>query len=189
MKPAIFLDRDGTIIKDKGNLGDPEQVEFYHYTFDCLRLLQTRFLLFIITNQPGISKGIISQKQVETVNSYIQSVLKEEGIEIKAIYCCPHQKSENCECRKPKTHFIEQAQKEFSLDLLNSFVIGDHPGDTELAINSGANGIYLLTGHGKKHVKELSDSLKKKTTIKRNLEFATKTILNNRLPGTFHTTK
>ena len=177
MKPAIFLDRDGTIIKDKGNISDTRQVEFYHYTFECLRQLQRNYLLFIITNQPGIAKGVVLHEQVEKVNLFVQDFLKVEGVEIKAIYCCPHQKGDNCECRKPKTYFLEKAQKEYSLDLKNSYVIGDHPSDIELAIYSEANGIYLLTGHGRKHYKELSEHLKDKVIIMRNLEFATKKII------------
>lgn len=179
MKPAIFLDRDGTIIKDKGNISDSKQVEFYHYTFDCLRQLQKKYLLFIITNQRGIAKGVVSKEQVEKVNLFVQNVLKQEGIEIKTIYCCPHQKSDNCNCRKPKTFFLEKAQKEFSLDIKNSYVIGDHPGDIELAINSAGNGVYLLTGHGRKHYKELSEAIKDKVKIMQNLKFATKEILNS----------
>jgi D-glycero-D-manno-heptose 1,7-bisphosphate phosphatase len=183
MKPAIFLDRDGTIIKDKGTLSDTKQVQFYHYTFDCLRQLQSKYLLFIITNQPGIAKGIVRQEQVEKVNLFVKNILKNEGVEIKAIYCCPHQKSDNCECRKPKTYFLEKAQKEYSLDLKNSYVIGDHPADVELAINSEANGIFVLTGHGRKHYKELSEYLKAKVRVMRNIEFATKEILKHGLTG------
>jgi len=184
MKPAIFLDRDGTIIKDKGNIGDTKQIEFYNYTFDCLRKLQEKYLLFIITNQPGIAKGIVRHEQVEQVNLFVLNILKDEGVEIKAIYCCPHQKSDNCECRKPKTYFVEKAQKEYLLNLKNSYVIGDHPSDAELAINTEANGIYVLTGHGRKHYNELIEHLKGNTMIKRNLEFATKEILNQILTGT-----
>ncbi len=178
MKSAVFLDRDGTIIKDKGNIGDFNQVEFYRYTFDCLRQLQKKYLLFIITNQPGIAKGIISRKQVDEVNLFIINTLKRERIKINALYCCPHQKNDNCNCRKPKTYFLEKAQKEFSLDLNKSYVIGDHPSDVELAINLSANGIYVLTGHGKKHHKELTNNIKASAVIKQNLEFATRVILN-----------
>jgi len=93
--------------------------------------------LFIITNQPGISKGIVTAEQVNRVNSYIQSVLKAEGVELSGIYVCPHQESEGCRCRKPGTYFPEKTKKEYSLDLNSSFVIGDHPGDAELAIRAG----------------------------------------------------
>lgn len=177
MKPAIFLDRDGTIIKDKGNIGDIKQVEFYSYTFDCLRQLQELYMLFIITNQPGIAQGFVIQEQVDKVNSFVRNILKEEGIEISDIYCCPHQKSDDCECRKPKTYFIEIAQREYSIDLKNSYVIGDHPSDIELAINSEAKGIYVMTGHGSKHYKDLSEYPKGKVKVTRSLRFATEYIL------------
>lgn len=178
MKPAIFLDRDGTIIRDKGNIRNVLQIEFYPYTFECLRQLQKKYVLFIITNQPGISKGAIQEEELITVHSFIQTKLKDAGIDIKAIYSCPHQKSDNCMCRKPKTYFLEKAQKEFSIDLKKSFVIGDHPSDVELALNTESKGIYVLSGHGRKHYKELSAIHKSKILIKKNLKFATKAILS-----------
>jgi D,D-heptose 1,7-bisphosphate phosphatase len=177
MKPAIFLDRDGTIINDKGTIGDIKQVEFYPYTFDCLRQLQKTYLLFIATNQPGIAQGIILEEQVEKVNLFIQDVLKNQGIKIQEIYFCPHQKSDNCECRKPKKYFLEKAKKEYLLDMRNSYMVGDHQSDAELAINSGAKGIFVLTGHGRSHYKDLSEHVKGQAIIKLNLEFATKEIL------------
>lgn len=175
MTSAIFLDRDGTIIKDNGHIGDIKQVEFYPYTFECLRNLQDKYSLFIITNQPGIAKGIIKKQQVENVNSYIYEILIAEGIKINEIYYCPHQQNDNCKCRKPKTYFLIKAQKKYSLNLKKSFVIGDHPSDVQLAINSGATGIYILKGHGKKHYSELSQ-LSTKIIVKQNLKSATKFI-------------
>ena len=75
MKPAVFLDRDGTIIKDRGYLGHIHQVEFYPFTFECLRQLQEKYLLFIVTNQSGIAKGVVTHQHVDSVNSNIVSEL------------------------------------------------------------------------------------------------------------------
>lgn len=177
MKPAIFLDRDGTIIKDKGHIGSINQVEFYHFTFESLRQLQKNYLLFIITNQPGISQGILKKEEVENIHNFIEIILKEEKIKIQKIYYCPHQKNEDCRCRKPKTYFIKKAKKEFSIDLINSYVIGDHLSDVELAINSKAKGIYLLTGHGRKHLKDIPQSTREKIKVCRNLKYASELII------------
>lgn len=157
MKPAVFLDRDGTIIKDKGYIGQINKVEFYPFTLDCLKQLQKKFLLFIVTNQSGIAKGIVTAKQVDEVNNFILNKLKSEGINISALYSCPHHRNDNCKCHKPKTLFAELASKDFDIDLKNSFMIGDHPADVEFALNIGAKGIYVLTGHGKKHYTEIKN--------------------------------
>jgi len=155
MKPAVFLDRDGTIIKDNGYIGQINKVEFYPFTFDCLKQLQKKFLLFIVTNQSGIAKGIVTSKQVDEVNDFILNKLKSEGINISALYSCPHHRNDNCKCHKPKTMFAELASKDFEIDLKKSYMIGDHPADVEFALNIGAKGIYVLTGHGKKHYAEI----------------------------------
>ena len=179
MKKAIFLDRDGTIIKDKGHINDVNDVSFYDYTFDCLRKLQKNFLLFIITNQPGVSKGLITIDNLKEIHKYILRKMSENGIEIKEIYCCIHKKEDKCLCRKPNTFFIDSATDKYSVDIKNSYVIGDHPSDVQLAINSNTKGIFLLTGHGQKHYHELTSSIKQKIEICRNLRFATRTILKN----------
>lgn len=178
MTRAIFLDRDGTIIKDNGYIGKVDDVKFYHYTFDCLRQLQKKFLLFIVTNQSGISKGLINQDSVDKIHSYISQKMNDNGIEIKEIYCCPHTNEDKCLCKKPRPLFIDKAKSEYSIDILNSYVIGDHPSDIELALNVQANGIYLLTGHGRRHYYELNRDTGHKIKIRHNLAFATKTILN-----------
>jgi histidinol phosphatase-like enzyme len=73
LHPAIFLDRDGTIIEDKGYIDNTSNVKFFHYTFEALELLQNHFLLFIITNQSGISQGLISETAVQEVNRFISN--------------------------------------------------------------------------------------------------------------------
>lgn len=153
--PAIFLDRDGTIIEDKGYIGNPSSVEFYSYTFEALDLLQNHFLLFVITNQSGISKGFIAEDEVQEVNRYITDTLKTNGITIFDTFYCPHKNEDNCRCKKPKPYFINKAAQLYNVDLSKSFIIGDHPSDIECGINAGVTPIYLLSGHGSKHRDEL----------------------------------
>lgn len=152
--PAVFLDRDGTLIDDAGFLRDVSQVEFYPQSFAALRRLND-FLLFIVTNQSGIAKGHINTEEARTVNDYVVRRFAEEGSSIRAVYCCPHQRSDGCECMKPNPYFLRIAADEFEIDLARSFVVGDHPSDVELAHAVGAKGIYVLTGHGHKHRAEL----------------------------------
>jgi len=152
---AVFLDRDGTIIKDKGFLADKRDVEFYSFTLRALKLLQQRFKLFIVTNQSGVAKGIINIEDVETVNSYITARLSENDIRIDDVYYCPHKNEDLCNCKKPGIYFFELAVKNHGVIAEASFVIGDHPSDILFARNAGATGIFLLTGHGRSHLKEI----------------------------------
>jgi len=153
-KPAIFLDRDGTLIEDAGFLRDVAQVDFYPQTFSALRRLAD-FALFIVTNQSGIAKGQIRIEEARAVNDYVVRRLAEAGTSIQAVYCCPHQRTDGCECMKPSSYFLRVAERDHEIDLTRSFVVGDHPSDVELAHAVGAKGIYVLTGHGMKHRAEL----------------------------------
>ncbi|MBA2881350.1 histidinol-phosphate phosphatase family protein [Desulfosalsimonas propionicica] len=155
-RPAVFLDRDGTIIEDRGHLSRPSQVIFFTETVSALRRLNELFDLFIVTNQSGVAKGLLTMDDVGCVNGHVVSYLAECGIRITDIYVCPHDSSDNCECIKPKPYFLKKAEKEHGIDLSRSFAIGDHPHDVAFAENAGAHGIYVLTGHGMKHRHELS---------------------------------
>ena len=184
MNRAVFLDRDGTIIKDRGHINNIKDIVFYNYTFDCLKELQKKFLLFIITNQPGVAKGLIKVESLDIIHNSILNTMNDHGIDIKEIYCCTHNKEDYCSCRKPNTFFIDYAKDKFSIDLKKTYIIGDHPSDIELAIRIKANGIYLLTGHGQKHYRELSIYQKQKIKICSNLKSATQTILKSIKNGT-----
>lgn len=150
--PAVFLDRDGTIIEDNGYLKQKSQVLFYPGVFDVLRELQKNFKLFIVSNQSGISKGFITVDDVKMIHQYTKETLLKEGIRIEGFYFCPHAKEDACFCIKPKPYFVFKAAAAYNIDLTRSFFIGDHPQDVEVAdFVLGMKGIYLLTGHGRKH--------------------------------------
>ncbi|MDP2338381.1 MAG: HAD family hydrolase [Bacteroidota bacterium] len=157
--PAVFLDRDGTIIEDIGYIKDPMDLIFYPESFKALQRLQNHFLLFIITNQSGVSKGITTEREVKEVNNYLLEMLKARGIVIYDIFSCPHKTEDNCSCKKPNPYFINKAAELYNLDLAKSFIIGDHPSDVYCGINAGVNPIYVLTGHGKKHQHEITEEV------------------------------
>jgi len=152
---AIFLDRDGTINEDVGYLYKIEDLELIPGSLEAMRLLQKDFLLFVITNQQGISQKVFSEEDFLDFNKRFLDVLEENGINIEEVYFCPHTKEDNCNCRKPKTFFIEKAEKDYCLDIKNSYIIGDHSSDIETGLNLDIRTIYLLSGHGKKHVDQL----------------------------------
>lgn len=154
-KKAVFLDRDGTIIENSGCIGSIDEVIMFTEAFDALKRLQNHYELFVVTNQSGIGKGFNTAEEVAAVNAFIDSVLRDNGIIIKEWYVCPHDSPDNCECKKPKPYFLNKARDEYGIDLKSSWVIGDHPHDIEFAENGGAKGLYVLTGHGVRHLDEL----------------------------------
>lgn len=153
--PAVFLDRDGTIIEDVGYVRDPSQVVFVDNAVQALTPLAARFRLFIVTNQSGVAEGALTHAEVDGVHEFILGYLRQFGIHISRVYCCPHRRSDGCGCIKPNVFFLEAAALRYGIDLTRSFVVGDHPHDMELASNAGARGIYVLTGHGEKHRADL----------------------------------
>lgn len=157
LRPAVFLDRDGTLVEERGHIRLCSEVRLLPGAEEALLRLQERFLLFIVTNQPGIAEGVLTLRDVEKVNAHLVRRLAAAGISIAEVYVCPHRRSDNCACIKPKPYFLRQASRSFGVDLARSFVIGDHPHDVELAASVGARGIYVLTGHGAKHLHDLRE--------------------------------
>jgi len=176
MRKAIFLDRDGTLIEDGGYVCRVEDVKFYLEVIPALSLLKKDYLFFIITNQSGIEKGLITVEKFHEVNEYMLDRLKEYGINIEKTCFCPHTSSSNCDCRKPKTRYIEEIVSGFGISLKGSWVIGDHPSDVEMGKNAGCKTVYLLTGHGAKHLPEIESSGIKPTVISDDLLHAAKII-------------
>jgi histidinol-phosphate phosphatase family protein len=172
---AIFLDRDGTINEDIGDLYSIDKLRFIPKALESLRLFQKRFLLFIITNQAGIGKGNFTESDFLRFNREYLNILNSEGIKIEEVYYCPHKKEDNCVCRKPKTYFIEHAKEKYSLNLKESFIIGDHPSDVEMGIKLKMQSIFLLTGHGRKHLHEIKN--KPDILIMDNIYYAARLII------------
>ncbi len=159
LRKAIFLDRDGTINEDVGFLKDPSDIHLLPGTIDALLKLQKKYLLFVITNQSGIAKGLMSMEEVMQVNEKLNEMLSEKGIFIEQWYVCPHNREDNCSCIKPKPYFVLKAKKDYGLNLNESFVIGDHFHDTMTAREQGLFGLYLLTGHGGRHLCDLPSDI------------------------------
>ncbi|MFX0034614.1 MAG: D-glycero-alpha-D-manno-heptose-1,7-bisphosphate 7-phosphatase [Candidatus Hermodarchaeota archaeon] len=176
---AIILDRDGTLIEDKDYAYKVEDFELLPGVIEGLRLLSNLFLLFIVTNQSGIGRGYYTIQDFHNFNNHLLKTLKSEKINILKTYFCPHIRKDNCECRKPKTKFIDDIINEFDIDTKRSWMIGDHPSDIEFGINAGCKTIFLTTGHGDKHIDELETLGIKPTMICNNFLEAAKQILKN----------
>ena len=145
--PALFIDRDGTIIKqiDGHYISSIEQIELIENIFPAILMLQNEgYLIIIVTNQAGINKGILSNEQVDEINQHIIQLLKKQGIEISAVYVCPHKPEEQCKCRKPQPGLLLKAAKEHNIDLENSIIIGDTDKDTEAGLNAGLKKVIKI---------------------------------------------
>jgi len=153
MNKAIFLDRDGTLNIDEGYVHKVEDYKLHSGVIQGLKLLKD-FKLFVVSNQSGIGRGYYKEEDMHKYNDHMLKDLSSSGINIENVFYCPHSPDDKCDCRKPNNKFVLEAQKEFDLDLKNSFVIGDHDTDIGLANNGGCRSIYLLTGHGLKHLKK-----------------------------------
>jgi D-glycero-D-manno-heptose 1,7-bisphosphate phosphatase len=149
LRPAVFLDRDGTIAEEVGYLNHASRFRMFPWVAGALqRLNQAGFPLVVVTNQSGVGRGYFPESLVHEVNQLMTRQLSKSGAKVDAIYYCPHTSSENCNCRKPRTGMLERAAREHALDLQRSFVVGDRYGDIELARNVRARGILVRTGYG-----------------------------------------
>ena len=175
MHKAVILDRDGTINQDPGYVHKIEDFRLFDWTIKALNLLKDDFKFFIITNQSGIGRGYYTLKDFEKFNDHLIKVLKENNIMIEKTYVCPHHPDKECDCRKPNIKFIKEIEKDFDINLKESWVIGDHPQDVEMGKNAGCRTIYVLTGHGENHRNELKI---KPDFIEDNLYEAAKRITN-----------
>lgn len=141
MKKAVFFDRDGTLNSDEGHYYIFRTKDFVlnKGVIEGLKLLQEKgFLLIIVTNQGGVAKGEYAVEDVEKVNAYMCELLAEEGVEIAAVYYCPHHESiALCDCRKPLPYMIEKGIVDFNLDKNNCFLVGDSERDIEAGRRAG----------------------------------------------------
>jgi D-glycero-D-manno-heptose 1,7-bisphosphate phosphatase len=145
--PAVFFDRDGTLMAEVDYCSDPENVSVFPGVSEALaRLKAAGFKNIIVTNQSGIGRGFFSEQQYRAVEA---EVLHQIGAHlIDTTKHCPHASSENCSCRKPLPRMVHESATEFDIDLARSFFIGDKSSDIECGRNAGTRTILVLTGYG-----------------------------------------
>ena len=147
-RPAIFLDRDGTINKDCPYCAKKEDINLYEDIFEPLKFLSKYFYIIITTNQSGINRGYFSESSLMEMNEFIKDEISKKGGRIDGIYYCPHRPEENCNCRKPKTGLVMMATQDFDIDLRNSVVVGNDEKDVDLAKNLGIKSICVRNDNG-----------------------------------------
>lgn len=155
-RPAVFLDRDGTMIEDVGYLSRVADVRWFPFTVEAIRLLnRADFLVCVTTNQSGVARGYYDEDAVRALHAHMAAHLSGGGATVDAWLHCPHHPNADvpeyrvaCDCRKPEPGMIRQACERFDVDLSRSFVVGDKPADLGSAARVGARGILVRTGYG-----------------------------------------
>jgi D-glycero-D-manno-heptose 1,7-bisphosphate phosphatase len=156
-RPALFMDRDGTISEEVGYVNHPSRFRLFPYSADAIKLLNDNgWLAILVTNQAGVARGYFSEDVILNVHDQLRKGLETSSAKLDAIYYCAHHPSVgeppyrfDCDCRKPKTGLINRATADFQIDLERSWMVGDRYGDVELARNAGLHSAFVLSGYGR----------------------------------------
>jgi D-glycero-D-manno-heptose 1,7-bisphosphate phosphatase len=146
---VIFLDRDGVINKEVGYLHKIEDFEFIDGVFDaCLDFQSFDYKIIIVTNQSGIERGYYSEEDFQMVTKWMLNQFKQHNIQILDVFFCPHSPDSNCDCRKPKPGMFLEAREKYSINMHNSWMIGDKEADIRAANSAGiSNTVLVKSGH------------------------------------------
>jgi D-glycero-D-manno-heptose 1,7-bisphosphate phosphatase len=156
MTPAVFLDRDGTLIEEARDLDRLDLLAFFPWTVDAVRLLnRAGFAVVVTTNQSAVGRGLIDEAFLATVHARIDAQLGAGGARIDRYYFCPHHPTAPieryrrvCRCRKPAPGMIEDASRDMGLDLARSFTVGDRWRDIQAGQAAGVRAVLVKTGYG-----------------------------------------
>lgn len=155
-RPAIFLDRDGTINEEVNLLNKPEQLKLIEGAAEAIKLInQSDYLAIIVTNQPVIARNLCSIEELEFIHASLETMLGKERAYVNAIYYCPHHPDKgypeerpeykiDCECRKPKPGMLLKAAKDWNIDLSKSYMIGDSDRDLKVGHNAGCKDSIVI---------------------------------------------
>ncbi len=146
---AVFLDRDGVIIEEKGFVFEPDDVVLVDAAAEAIiRMSLMGLKIVVLTNQSGIGRGLFNEESYKKVLRRMVQLLEKSGARLDGVYHCPHAPWEGCDCRKPKPGLALKAAKDLGISLSRSFVVGDKRSDMELARAIGSKGILVRTGYG-----------------------------------------
>jgi D-glycero-D-manno-heptose 1,7-bisphosphate phosphatase len=166
-RPAVFLDRDGTIVREVDYLRSPEQLRLLPRAAAAIkRLNEAGFAVVVTTNQAGIARGILTEADLALVNDLLRRRLARQGARLDAIYFCPHHPEvgppeyrKQCECRKPGPGMLLCAAKDLGVDLTRSFAVGDTTRDLLAGRAAGCRAVLVRTGYGRETEAKERDNL------------------------------
>jgi D-glycero-D-manno-heptose 1,7-bisphosphate phosphatase len=156
-RPAIFLDRDGTLSHEVGYVNHLSRFRLLPYAVDAVRAInRSGRLAVLVTNQAGVARGYFPEGLIHEVHAHLTAAMESGGARLDGIYTCVHHPTagtapyrRDCDCRKPRPGLLRQAESELHADLARSWVIGDRRGDLELAWAAGARAALVKTGYGR----------------------------------------
>jgi histidinol-phosphate phosphatase family protein len=184
MNRAIFIDKDGTLIKNVPYSIDPALIELENDAGVALQMLKENdYLIIVVSNQSGVAYGYFKESDLERVKSQIQYLLQKQSAAIDAFYFCPHhpegkelEYSIFCDCRKPQPGMLIQAAREFGIDLTLSWMIGDILNDVEAGNRAGCKSILIDNGN---ETEWITNEMRLPAYIVRNLKEAASVILQS----------
>jgi D-glycero-D-manno-heptose 1,7-bisphosphate phosphatase len=156
-RPAIFLDRDGTLSHEVGYVNHPSRFRLYPWSVDAVRAInRAAWLAVVVTNQAGVARGYFPESVFDEVQALLRRDVEAGGARFDAVYACLHHPSageapyrEDCDCRKPRPGLLRRAERELAADLRRSWVVGDRYSDLQLAWGVGAQGALVKSGYGR----------------------------------------
>ena len=178
LQPAIFLDRDGTVNHDTGYVKNPQEVYLLEGVAEGIRKLKDYFgfKIVVISNQAGVSKGLMTIQDVLAVNDKINELLRDSETSIDAFYFCPfhpdYDPPEKAKCRKPSPFMILKAAEELKLNLDKSYMIGDKVSDVEAGVNAEIKTVFITAGAAKDEISILHNLEKKPNFVAANFKEA-----------------
>jgi D-glycero-D-manno-heptose 1,7-bisphosphate phosphatase len=156
-RPAVFIDRDGTLTEEVGYVNHPSRLQLLPRAAEAIRRLNTAGVAaVVVTNQAGIARGYFSESVLHAVHDALRTQLAGAGARLDGLYACVHHPSEgeapyrtDCDCRKPRPGLLQRAARELGLDLARSTMVGDKASDLVPARAVGADAVLVLTGYGR----------------------------------------
>ena len=155
-RPAVFLDRDGTVNVEVHYLSEPRQLELLPTVAETISTLNAQGIaVVVVTNQAGVARGYFPEHRLDEIHQRLKQILAEQNAKIDGVYYCPHHPTaglgkyqKQCDCRKPMPGMLQQAARELNLDLSRSLMIGDRDSDLEAGANAGCLTALVRTGYG-----------------------------------------
>jgi D-glycero-D-manno-heptose 1,7-bisphosphate phosphatase len=145
MRRAVFLDRDGVLNRAVLRDGKPfpplslSELRLLPGVREaCRRLRESGYLLVMVTNQPDISRGLVSEREIESMNRYLRLYFHLDDVKV-----CPHDDCDECECRKPKPGLLLEAARQWNVDLAASYFVGDRWRDVEAGQRAGCRAVFI----------------------------------------------
>ncbi len=191
--PAVFLDRDGTLIKETGHLHRFDEVKIYPEALQAVsRVNRSGALAVVITNQSAVARGLLSEGDLQKIHRLINLEFQRNGARIDAFYYCPHHPeagsgpyTQVCGCRKPEPGMLLRAARELGIELKESYMFGDRLDDVETGHRAGCQSILVKTGYGSEEMisgnKEEVSPLRRPAYVAENILEGVTWILERRL--------